>query len=383
MVRRVCPQCGEPELIKEAVYCKCHRTMGFPILERYANIRALGQGRRNHVRVVFRKVAKFCSHPFTMSKNEFEDLLEHFGKTLKPQTYNGYVITVRTFYKWRNNDEFPDFMKRVKLKRFRREDSVSKKILTEAEVRSLIQAADNPRDKAMVGLCWEGGFRIGELLSITVGDCEKTGVGYNVKVTGKTGTRIMPIILTAPLLEMWLYSHPAKQDKQSLLWLRLHSNRYGPIGETGADHMIKKLARRAGLRRNVHWHMLRHTQATFYAKNNVNEEQMRKIFGWEKDSNMPSLYTHLTTRDIEETVLALRGVKKIEKTVKAQTLEPRTCLRCGENNPFDAECCMKCGTSLSQEHAKTELEKEKVLEYLYEIFRSPENLAKLRQKIDS
>jgi site-specific recombinase XerD/ribosomal protein L40E len=354
--------------------------MGFQILERYSNVRALGQGRRNLVRVVFRKAAEYCNHPFRMSQTEFEDLLEQLGKTLKPQTYNSYVITIRTFYKWKNNGEFPDFMKHVKLKRFRREDVVSKQILSETEVRALIQAADNPRDKAMVGVCWEGGFRIGELLSIIIESCEKTGTGYNLKVTGKTGTRVMPIVLTAPLLEMWLYNHPAKDNKQSPLWVRLHGNRYESIGTVGVDHMIKKLARRAGIQRNVHWHMLRHTQATFYARNNVNEEQMRKVFGWEKDSNMPSLYTHLTARDVEETVLALRGIKKAEKTVKTQTLEPRTCFRCGENNPFDADYCLKCGTTLTREKAEKAIHREEVLDAVCEFLKNPENLDKLIER---
>lgn len=57
----------------------------------------------------------------------------------------------------------------------------------------MISAAKHPRDKAMIALLYEGGFRIGELASIKFKDIEFNKFGGKVKVSGKTGERLVPL----------------------------------------------------------------------------------------------------------------------------------------------------------------------------------------------
>ena len=335
-------------------------------LERYFRERKdLSAGRKRNIGIVFKLVAKWTDHPFTLNREEMLELVERLEKHLGSEhTFNTYVAVIRAVYRWLNGGEFPDSVKHLKLKRVRREEEIKREILSDVEVRGMIAAADNPRDKAMVGVCWEGGFRLGELLGLNVGDVDHTSYGFEVRVSGKTGTRAMPIVVTAPLLQVWLYSHPAHNDKEAPLWMKFKGDRYTGVRCAIAHKIIKTLARRAGLKRNVHWHMLRHTQATFYARSNVNEAQMRRAFGWTKGSTMPELYTHLTSRDVEETVLALRGVKKVEKEIAAPMLEPVKCFRCGELNSFEADFCFRCAAPLRIENAALIVEKQQIIDRL-------------------
>ncbi len=340
---------------------------------------ALGEGRKKFVRSVFHTITKhldedgkedgFTDHPLEMTESEVHKCLEWLkSKCHTDQSWNGYVAAIRTVYRWKferdGGEGFPDSVRKIKLRKVRREDDVRKKILSEREVRALIEVADNQRDKALVGSDWEGGFRPGELLSMTVGGCEKTSAGFNVTVTGKTGTRTLPIVVMAPLLEMWLYCHPAREDRESPLWTKRKGNRFVSIKYSEVAKIIKVLARRAGLTRRVHMYMMRHSQCTEYARHRIGDSMMRKVFGWTPGSQMPAIYTHLVPGDVEDTVLALRGVKKVERIVSEQILEPKTCFRCGERNPFDGLFCVKCSSPLSQEGADLFLKREEVLKLL-------------------
>jgi len=243
------------------------------------------------------------------------------------------------------------------------------KWLSEQEVWSLLTAADHPRDKALLGVTWEGGFRIGESLGLTIGNCKRKSYGFDVTVSGKTGTRTMQIVVTAPLLEMWLYNHPDKDNKQAPVFLRLKDGFYGsrhkPIGLTAADQLIKKIARRVGLKKDVSIHWLRHTQCTFYADNGVSDEEMRKIFGWKPGSKMPSRYTHLSGSHTRRTVLTLRGVTSEKVEPKSTLMQPKKCLRCGD-----------------REKAQKIVEKEKKKDQVWRLLMEPGVVERLQKVLE-
>ena len=144
--------------------------------------------------------------------------------------------------------------------------------------------------------------------------------------------------------------------------------RFKAMKKGAVDKIIKKLTRRAQIRKPVSLSWLRHTQCTFYADKDVNEAKMRQIFGWTSNSKMPSRYSHLTGRSGKKTVLSLRGIEKIEEKVESHIIQPKKCLRCREMNPFDADYCKKCATVLDQEEAQKMVEHEKKVDEILELF---------------
>jgi ribosomal protein L40E len=71
---------------------------------------------------------------------------------------------------------------------------------------------------------------------------------------------------------------------------------------------------------------------------------MNQIFGWKQGSEMPSIYVHLSGRDIDEAILGVYGLKK--QTEEKPKLTPRIYPRCNATNAYDARFCMKCGLAL-------------------------------------
>ncbi|MFN3621454.1 MAG: zinc ribbon domain-containing protein [Nitrososphaerales archaeon] len=97
---------------------------------------------------------------------------------------------------------------------------------------------------------------------------------------------------------------------------------------------------------------MRHSRATFLASK-LTEAQMNQVFGWRQGSDMPSIYVHLSGRDVDDAILGVYGLKKAE--VVEPKLKPKMCPRCKMSNTVDARFCSRCGLALDVK-AAAELE---------------------------
>ena len=100
--------------------------------------------------------------------------------------------------------------------------------MTKEEILKLIEAANHPRDKAMIALLYEGGFRIGELASIKFKDIEFNKFGGKVRVRGKTGERLVPFVFSESYLKNWMQMHP-RRNENSHLFISLGPTSYGNL----------------------------------------------------------------------------------------------------------------------------------------------------------
>jgi integrase len=76
---------------------------------------------------------------------------------------------------------------------------------------------------------------------------------------------------------------------------------------------LKELAKKADVKKPANAHAFRHARATFIARH-LKETEMREFFGWGRDSEMPSIYVHLSGRDVDNSVLSIYGIKEGAKS---------------------------------------------------------------------
>ena len=324
-------------------------------------------------RAAFKCLSKYTDNLYGLDREGMNKALEKMAKEYAPASWNLYVNCIRSFYKWMNGgDEYPDCVRKLRLKKVRREDYIIKKLLSEAEVKALLRGCDNPRDRAMIGVAIATGVRRGELLGMCMRDVERLPYGFKILVTGKTGSHRTPPITRefARLLNVWLEHHPLRDNPDSPLWLRMKNNPFGSrfesIGETGMQDVIKRAARNAGLKRNVHWHMLRHTENTWAAKNWVSRASRNLTHGWSQDGNTASIYEHLVDSDAEAEYLRSQGLSKPEKQMDAfQTV---TCLYCNHENPVDGKYCHVCGVPLDRAEAERIVKRMEFADRMIEYF---------------
>ncbi|MFQ6051922.1 MAG: tyrosine-type recombinase/integrase, partial [Candidatus Hydrothermarchaeota archaeon] len=84
-------------------------------------------------------------------------------------TKKDYNVTIKKFYKWLNGgEEYPEQVKWIRTTMKKDRQKLPEDLLTEEEVKKLIESAENIRDKTMISVLYEGGLRIGELLDTKI-----------------------------------------------------------------------------------------------------------------------------------------------------------------------------------------------------------------------
>jgi len=211
---------------------------------------------------------------------------------------------------------------------------------TDDEVKIILSVcADSTRDKAMLSVHAEAGTRIGELLGMKIKDFSLDKYGGIIKVDGKTGVRPIRIVKSVPYLTKWLNDHPDKDNHESPLWVYIHAHdTFGkPINYAGFNAILKKRVKQAGITKRISSHLFRHKEITDLA-NKLTESESRMRHGWEKNSLMPTKYTHLNQENLDEKMLEIMGVK----AQKQKEDELRECVYCKARYPIETRFCDVC-----------------------------------------
>jgi len=251
-------------------------------------------------------------------------------------------------------------------------NKLPEEMLTETEINRLIDAATGPKFKAFVSMLYETGCRISELIFMQIRNIrfDKYGAIINVPPV-KTGQRRIRIVSSVPLLTEWMNVHPDKNNPAAYLW---PSNQKKIISYGGVYSILEKIAKKAGVKKRVNPHNFRHSRATYLA-NYLTEAQMKEYFGWYQDSDMASIYVHLSGRDVDNAILGVYGIKNDEKPEKS-VLSPKSCTRCKTDNPATNKFCSLCGMPLDTETAnkiiQNEVDMGKASSMLDELIKDPE-----------
>jgi len=163
--------------------------------------------------------------------------------------------------------------------------------------------------------------------------------GAIILVHGKTGYRRMRLVSSVPYLAEWMNTHPFNDNPEAWLWISLRNFKRLPYNSLRT--ILRVIAEKTGVRKSVNPHAFRHARATHLA-NFLAEAQMKEFFGWVQDSDMASVYVHLSGRDVDKAILKLYGIEMDESEKDNELLKPKKCLRCGEINPTTNKVCQRC-----------------------------------------
>jgi integrase/recombinase XerD len=137
-------------------------------------------------------------------------------------------------------------------------DRMPERVLTEDEVRRLIDACESLEEVAVVTLLYHTGLRAAEACSATWGNLRQTRRGWRLTVAGKGNkTRVVGLSDDDVLLLETL-----RRDRSDAL---IPGGKDGHMSERQCHRIVARVASRAGLRtpsRNVSPHWLRHAAAS-------------------------------------------------------------------------------------------------------------------------
>ncbi len=269
-----------------------------------------------------------------------------------------YMQYVKRFYCWLLKKEKPRNCMWMRKPRGIETSITERDILTPEEIRKMIDTADNLRTKALIHCLYETGCRAGEFLGMNIGDIEVKKGYARAQVDGKTGKRYVYFIKSWILLHEWIEQHPYKNNPSAPLWISLSSRNYGQrLGLSSLGKILKTVAKRAGIERNVFPHLFRHTSVSHRIMEGYSEEVLKKIYGWTRGSNMLAMvYGHISSGDVERFIAKKEGLIK-EEEKRSEALEPVECPRCHTVHPPGTKICGQCNFILDVKTAM-ELESE-------------------------
>lgn len=377
-VSNIVPSKRDRELIHEFIDdCKAER---------------LSLPRMTHYVQVLRLSKRFLNKDFEkMTKQSMQKLIGNVeSSNLKEWTKQGYRIAMKKFFRWLENKtieqynkknpenkkpllkdkEYPESVEWINTTMKNSKTRLPEEILTEDDIKLIVEHCNHIRDKALIMLLWDSGCRIGEILNLRLKHLVFDKYGAQIIVNGKTGGRRVRLIPSVPYLSNWKENHPDKDNNEAYLFVNYAKFRGERITYAGVDSLLRRLKKNSGIKKRINAHSFRHARATFFASR-VKEAVMKEMFGWTQKSQMVGTYIHLSGRDVDREVLKAQGIVQKEGEEESK-LKPIKCPICERENPATAKFCQRCGKPIA---------KETIIEYEREITFASKIQSKLSKKI--
>ena len=119
-------------------------------------------------------------------------------------TKHDYKVIIKRFYKWlKGNDEtYPDEVKWIKTTLKKKDVVLPEELLSENDIKRLVDSAVSIRDKAFIISLYESGARIGELGEMHCNDVVFEDRYTTLMLKGKTGSRRVIVVARARVKSM-------------------------------------------------------------------------------------------------------------------------------------------------------------------------------------
>lgn len=285
-------------------------------------------GKSNHTKSLDRqmlsKFSQYVKKPFTEVKRD--DIIDFFNdmetgkiKTKHGKLYNKYTIEqfksqIKKFYKWLYKWEqglaLPEQIRGIKVntnKFYKRKTKAE--MLEPEEIQKLIDTCSNTRDKAIVAVMYDGAFRLGEFVNMTIGDIINDRDGkVGIVVDGKTGQGTGWLNMSVPYLKNYLKTHPDKDNKDAPLWITQFKKKFS---YTGLQQLIYIIAEKSPIKKHISCHTLRHSRIRFLKNKGMPEAHLREFARWSPDSTMPSVYGAIDGEDAKRELFAIEKQQKV------------------------------------------------------------------------
>jgi integrase/recombinase XerD len=264
-----------------------------------------------------RSVAEFAQHfnkpPDQLGPEEIRawQLFLLNEKRVKLSTYIQAVCALRFFYQ--NTLHRRIEIDRIPLPRYEKKLPV---ILSKAEVKALLEAPKNLKHRAMLATMYGAGLRVSEVASLKMSDLDRER--RVIWVRGGKGHKDRQVMLAEPLRDLlaayWRWKRPTN-------WLFPGRNPDFPIATKSVFRACQKAAQKAGIRKPIHPHSLRHAFATHLLDEGVNLLVIQTLLG-HAHLKTTARYLHLSDSVVRSTRSPLETLGSLD-LIPAAALPPQ------------------------------------------------------------
>ena len=310
-----------------------------------------------------------CNHVNERTRHTYEARLRNFPsptrltikwfnsriQDISPHTAQAELVTIRMFKSWEGASR--DILDTWKKQKTNGTGKLSLRKLTKSvtvadiykpdELEKIFGACTTIRNRALIEVFYESAVRAGELISMRLENTQfdKDGIA-TLLVSGKTGIREVYLNHSVPALRKWINTHPLRKEGRGPLWT--FANISKPIKRPTLYNLVNAIIKRANLGRTPKkiGHMFRHTRITELVKLGWRGQALNKLVGWTENSNMESIYVHLSNQDVKDQMRVMFG-KDVEPI--HPMLTSNECPNCKSPHSQSEVICENCSFPLTQE----------------------------------
>jgi len=186
---------------------------------------------------------------------------------------------------------------------YQKKRRVLPEILAPEEIAAIFEACHNLKHKTLLMTSYSGGLRLGETLGLVPSDIDSTRMMIRIE-QGK-GRKDRYVMLSSTLLEAlrtyWKAFRPVR-------WLFEGQAKGQPLSPSTAEKVFTAAAGRAGIRKGVSFHSLRHAFATHLLEGGTNIRVIQALLG-HQCLTTTQVYTHVARTYVNATTSPLDRLK--------------------------------------------------------------------------
>lgn len=209
-------------------------------------------------------------------KKYFAELSERMG----PRTINQRISAVKFFYRNVVGREIRvNFMKRPK---------TIPEVLTKCEVQKMISAIINTKHRLLIETVYGCGLRVSEAANLKKFDLRfEEGILFVRQGKGNKDRMVSLPLTLSKRLESYIL---LRNDENPYVF---DSARGGHLTTMSIQKIVNSAAETAGISKNVHPHILRHSYATHLLENGIDIRIIQRLLG-HSNVRTTELYTHVS-----------------------------------------------------------------------------------------
>jgi integrase/recombinase XerD len=230
------------------------------------------------------------------------------SKRLSVGTQANRLAAVRKFFSWLLSEQQITYNPATTLQLPKQPHRLPRGVLTKAEARRLIETTPTTkprdiRDRTILEVLYATGIRRAELIALTIYDADLQAATLRIEHGKGNTTRIVPLTQSA-IAALKLYLEEARAvfaREAGQVRLFVSSRSGGALDDDDIVRIVRKAATRAGIKKHVTPHTLRHTCATHLLKGRADIRQIQKLLGHRRLSST-EVYTRVELTDLAEVI---------------------------------------------------------------------------------
>lgn len=167
-------------------------------------------------------------------------------------------------------------------------------VLSKEEIKEMLSGITNEKHRVMMSLIYACGLRRSELLGLVPDDLERDRKLLRIRQSKGFRDRVVPVSdRTIEMVDTYIKRFRPQKYLFEGQWPG------EPYSASSLEKVLKTACERAGLRKEISLHWLRHSYATHLLEAGTDLRYIQELLG-HKSSKTTEIYTHVTTKSIQK-----------------------------------------------------------------------------------